>query len=109
MKIVKVTAEFVRADTTIAQFLVKVTLDNPVGETEVKGQVVGPRCPGFSTVEIAYPLSQFDKWGSVVVLKGVIPEPNLWSETTPFVYEIAVEVLVGGKSIDSRTTPLVLK
>ena len=103
------TVEMVRADTAVAQFMVRVVLDAPIVECEIKGRVVGPRCKGITTVEIALPLVPVKSSETTVDFKGVIPEPNLWTPEAHFVYELTVEVWVGGRQIDTRTNVLTLR
>ncbi len=69
---------------------VRIVFDNLPADVEVRGRIMGPRCPGVSTVEVAYwlrPLSG-EAPGTYQVL---IPEPNMWSEQQPFRYEGPVE------------------
>jgi hypothetical protein len=70
----------------------------PLG-VEVRGRLMGPRCPGVSTVEVSYRLHAMigDASRTYQVL---IPEPNFWAPEHPFRYEGPVEfwrdgVLVG--------------
>jgi hypothetical protein len=109
MKITSLTAEIVRANTTVAQFLVHVVLDGPVSECAIKGRLLGPRCPGITTVEIAYPLVQIESCGMTAKFIGVIPEPNLWTPEAPFVYELTVQVRDAGKLTDMRRSVLTLR
>jgi len=55
----------------------------PAG-AELRGQLIGPRCPGMTTIEVAYPLRPSSQPG---VLHAVIPEPSLWQAERPFVYD----------------------
>jgi hypothetical protein len=109
MRITSLTVKMVRADTTVAQFLVRLTLDGPVANCTLRGTVVGPRCPGITTVEIAYPLVLVETKETTATLKGVIPEPNLWTQEAPFVYELTVHVWLGDRKTDTRTSILALR
>ena len=73
--------------------------------TEVRGRLVGPRCPGVTTIEVAYPLRPFPcQPGGVPPLsrRVVIPEPSLWEPQHPFVYRVVVELWEGGQRCDQR-------
>jgi len=109
MKITSLTVEMVRADTSVAQFLVRLTLDGSVTDCTLQGSVVGPRCPGITTVEIAYPLVLVETNEANASLKGVIPEPNLWTPEAPFVYEMTVDVRLGDRKTDMRTSIIALR
>ena len=61
------------------------------------------RCPGVSTVETAYPLHPLSAVSDTVLsLRAVIPEPNLWSPDAPFRYDGRVEVWAGGRPVEVR-------
>jgi hypothetical protein len=109
MKIASLAVEMLRADPASAHFLIRVVLDGPATGCEVRGRVVGPHCPGVTTVEIAYPLVNADVRDTTRTLKGVVPEPNLWTPETPFVYVIIVEVWTGDRQTDSRRITIALK
>src|ERR1019366_1992920 len=52
-------------------------------DVEVVGRLMGPRCPGVTTVEIAYPLRVLQG----PVYRVLIPEPVYWTADRPFIYE----------------------
>jgi hypothetical protein len=54
---------------------------------EVRGRLMGPRCPGITTVEIAYHVRRVE----ASVYQVLIPEPTLWTPERPYVYEGPVE------------------
>src|SRR5262249_62180662 len=68
--------------------------------TELRVRLVGPHCPGVSTVQVAYPLRPppraAESPGSLAV-RALIPEPNLWTEETPFFYEGPLELWQDGQ------------
>jgi hypothetical protein len=74
---------------------------------ELRGRVHGPMCPGTDTIQVAYPFRALPPsdgpGGQVLAARALIPEPNLWSPETPFVYEAAVELWRDGKRVDSQT------
>jgi len=109
MKIVALTFEPKRATPAVAEFLVRVELDGPAAGCEVEGKAVGPRCPGVSTVEVAYPMTVADVSDTAMTLRCVIPEPNLWTPDAPFEYAVAVELNVSGQLADSRGGAIALR
>ncbi len=109
MKIASLDFEIIRATPAIAEFLVRVHLDDPRRECEVTGRVVGPHCPGISTVEVAYPMTVLNRSVSSASLRCVIPEPNLWKPDAPFAYAVSVEVRVNGEVTDTRDSVLALR
>lgn len=68
--------------------------------TEVRGRLMGPRCPYSSTVEVAYPIRPFPRplegWPGIV-RRVVIPEASLWEPNCPFLYEGPVELWEAGE------------
>lgn len=59
-------------------------------DVEVRGRLVGPRCPGVTTVEIAYPLQSISRG----IYRVLIPDPVMWSDERPFVYEGPVQFIL---------------
>ena len=46
---------------------------------------MGPRCPGVSTIEIAYAVKAITTESTnALMARVIIPEPNLWTEKKPF-------------------------
>jgi hypothetical protein len=81
--------------------------------TDVRGKVTGPRCPGVTTVEVAYPLRPLpgiaDTSGQTIRARILIPEPNLWTEHTPFVYEAQLELWQDGELAERTILQVGLK
>jgi hypothetical protein len=75
---------------------VRIIFGNLPPDVEVRGRLMGPLCPGVSTVEIAYRLRLLDDAppGEYQLL---IPEPNFWAPEHPFRYEGPVEFWRDGK------------
>jgi hypothetical protein len=65
-------------------------------DVEIHGRLMGPRCPGVNTVEVAYPLQATDAAG---IYRVLIPEPNFWTPERPFRYEGPVEFWQHGKLV----------
>ena len=102
MKIVALNFEIIRATPAVAEFLARVELDGPAQGCEVACRAVGPRCPGVSTVEVVYRMSAVGVSDGTVLLRCVIPEPNLWTPEAPFTYAVTVEVRCGGELVEAR-------
>jgi len=69
----------------------------------VRGRLVGPRCAGVSTIEVAYPLQPLPRQLEGVPLlsrRVVIPEPSLWEAKRPYVYRAIVELSEAGEVCD---------
>jgi beta-galactosidase/beta-glucuronidase len=109
MKMVAVNFEIVRATSAVAEFLVHVELDGPVEEYAVTGHSVGPQCPVASTIEVSYPLTEMERGETRVSLRCVIPEPNLWTQETPFTYAVRVDLKARGVVMDSRSGVVALR
>ncbi len=81
--------------------------------TELRGRLTGPRCPGVTTVEVAYPLRPLprpaDGRANTLAVRALIPEPNLWTETTPFVYEGRLELWQDNQRADVAPLAVGLK
>ncbi|MBM3993169.1 MAG: hypothetical protein FJ303_03290 [Planctomycetes bacterium] len=82
-----------RLDPTLAE--VHIEFANLPTDVEVRGRVMGPRCPGVTTIEVAYPLQML----AHPVYRVLIPEPALWSADRPLVYDGPVEFLYDGKPV----------
>ncbi|HYT95227.1 MAG TPA: hypothetical protein VEL76_41300 [Gemmataceae bacterium] len=89
-----------------ADLRIIVEVDEPTG-AELRGRVHGPKCPGTETIQLAYPLrpvaTSEGAADQFLAARVVIPEPNLWTQETPFVYEAVVELWRNGRQIDSMT------
>jgi hypothetical protein len=98
-----ITVEPVHITPAGAELIVRVSLDEPTTGAEVRGTLVGPRCEGISTVEVAYPLRPASGTGGAIsTLRALIPEPNLWSPTARFRYDGRVEVWRDGIRLTAR-------
>src|SRR5262245_43360384 len=92
-----------RWDAAEAELWITVLPEEESPTTELRGRLVGPRCPGVSTVEVAYPLQRLpqppdEKPG--LLARIVIPEPLAWRPEQPFVYEGQVELWQDGQKCD---------
>ncbi len=71
--------------------------------TEIRGRLMGPRCPNITTIEIAYPLRPLatqPEGTSPLTRRALIPEPSLWEPERPFVYRAIVELWQDGERCD---------
>ena len=86
-----------RLDPTLAELRIEFA-DLPA-DVEVRGRLIGPCCPGSSTVEVAYQLRR--QSGSAAIYKVLIPEPVFWTADRPCVYEGPVEFRRDGEVVGS--------
>jgi hypothetical protein len=97
-----------RADVAEAEVWVSATAERLSATTELRGRLVGPKCPGVTTVEVAYVLRPFPHPPAELaglVGRVVIPEPNLWEAVRPFVYDGVIELWQDGERCDVRHVP----
>jgi Glycosyl hydrolases family 2 len=84
-----------------AELRLSVELEQVTPTTEVRGRLMGPRCPYSSTVEIAYPLRPARECEpGQLAYRVIIPEANLWDPVSPFLYEGPVELWEDGHRVD---------
>jgi hypothetical protein len=93
---------------TQAEMRISVVPEFHTPTTEVRGRLMGPRCPYASTIEVAYPLRAPPGDRRIVetpeiVLRVIIPEPSFWDTDSPFLYEGPVELWQDGQCCDQRT------
>lgn len=102
-KLLQVTAQLRRLSAAEAEVWLLIEAERMTPTTEVRGRLVGPRCPGLSTIEVAYPLRPFPQQPDGVPplsRRVVIPEPSLWEAERPYVYRAIVELLEAGQVCD---------
>jgi beta-galactosidase/beta-glucuronidase len=102
-KLRQVTAQLHRLSSAEAEVWLLVEAERVTPTTEVRGRLMGPRCPGASTIEVAYPLrpfSQQPEGASPLSRRVVIPEPSLWETEQPYVYRAVVELWEDGRQCD---------
>jgi hypothetical protein len=89
-----------------AEVWITVVPEQVMPTTEVRGRLMGPRCPYASTVEIAYPLRPLPRPGAAgagLVRRVVIPEASLWDPESPFLYQGPVELWQDGQRCEQVT------
>jgi hypothetical protein len=91
-----------RLDPVEAEVWVSASPEQLTSTTQLRGRLVGPRCPYTTTVEVAYAFRehsrQYESEGAPrLLLRVVIPEPSLWDPQTPFLYEGALELWQSGQ------------
>ena len=92
-----------------AQAEVRITVvpERQTPTTEVRGRLMGPRCPYASTIEVAYPL-RLPPGGNPtaesldLTRHVIIPEPSFWDTESPFLYEGPVELWQDGQCCDQQ-------
>jgi beta-galactosidase/beta-glucuronidase len=102
-KLCRVSAQVRRLSAAEAEVWLLVDAEHVSPTTEVRGRLVGPRCPGVSTIEVAYPLRPFASQPAGVPplsRRVVIPEPSLWEPQQPYVYRAVVELWEDGRACD---------
>jgi hypothetical protein len=70
----------------------------PKRSLQVRGRLMGPRCAGRSTIEVAYPLRPLPdllEGDAGLTSRTIIPEPSLWDADNPFCYGGPVELWDG--------------
>jgi glycosyl hydrolase family 2 len=87
-----------------AEVWVTAELNEASSGLELRGRLVGPRCPGATTVEVAYPFRPCPEGVAdqphALAVRAFIPEPSIWTEQTPFVYEGPLELWRDGECQD---------
>jgi hypothetical protein len=90
-------------DPAQAELWLSVHVSEPASGLEVRGRLVGPRCPYATTVEIAYPLRPLPeplRAGTTFTHRVVIPEASLWDPQSPFLYHGVIELWQDGTCHD---------
>ena len=80
--------------------------------TELRGSVVGPRCAGRTTIEVAYPLQPIPHRQPTtppLTMRAIIPDPGLWESDAPFTYHAAVELWQDGQRCGTQELELGLR
>lgn len=108
-RIRKTTWEVRRLSAVEAEVWLHIEVDQATPAMELRGRLHGPRCPGVTTVEVAYPLRSLAQNGNTFTARVLIPEPNLWTERMPFVYEGTVELWEADRCHDRESVSLGLK
>ncbi len=86
-----------------AELWVALQTEPDAAAVEVRGRLMGPRCPYAATVEIAYPLRPLPAaLGAAGGYQAriLIPEPSLWEPQTPFLYDGPLELWQDGRRYD---------
>ena len=94
-----------RADAMEAELWLTASADDVSAAGELRGRVIGPRCEGRATVEVAYPLRRFARKPAGVpelAARVVIPEPSLWQPEHPLVYDAVIELWQEGVCRDQH-------
>jgi hypothetical protein len=105
-RIVRVAVRDLSPSPNEAELLIDVTSTEVTPTTEVRGRLMGPRCPYATTVEVAYPLRPFARppaGASPLARRVVIPEASPWEPESPFLYEGPVELWQDGELVDEAT------
>lgn len=95
----------VHLNPTQTEVWITVVPEHETPTTEVRGRLMGPRCPYASTVEVAYPLrplspSQKPEEPAGLTRRVIIPEASLWEPQCPFLYQGSIELWQDGQRCD---------
>jgi hypothetical protein len=95
-----------RLDPAQVEVRVRVAVERLTPATEIRGRLMGPRCPYSTTVEVAYPwreLARLDEPAATarLILRAIIPEASLWDPQSPFLYQGPVELWQDGVRCDT--------
>lgn len=90
-----------------AEVWISVVPEKQTPTTELRGRLMGPRCPFSNTVEIAYPLAaaplnHIPPGMPGVVRRVIIPEACLWEPESPFLYQGPIELWQDGRRCDHQ-------
>jgi hypothetical protein len=96
-----------------ADVSISVSPESLTSTTQVRGRLVGPRCVYATTVEVVYPLREssreYESGSRHIWSRAIIPEPNLWTPETPFLYKVVMELWQSGNCCDRQTMNLGLR
>jgi hypothetical protein len=112
-RIRRATVEVRRLSSAEAEVWVIAEVEAVTPTTELRGRLVGPHCPGTSTVEVPYPFRPPARAAGgppgTLTVRVVIPEPNLWTAAMPFVYEGPLELWQDNTRCDVEIVTVALK
>lgn len=94
-----------RWDGAEAELWITVLPEQQTPTTAIRGRLVGPRCPGVTTLEVAYPLQHLphpDPGAAGLTMRVVIADPLPWEPDRPYAYEGPVELWQDGQKCDQR-------
>jgi hypothetical protein len=91
-----------RWDPAEAELWITVVPEHRTPTTEIRGRLVGPRCPGVTTVEVALPLRPVPRADGPLTVRVIIPEPVACEPGRPYRYEGFVELWQDGQPVDRR-------
>ncbi|HEY7330999.1 MAG TPA: hypothetical protein VH592_25405 [Gemmataceae bacterium] len=86
-----------------AEIWFQVAVQRVTQGTEVRGQIVGPRCLFTQTPEVSSPLRSVKyKEGEQLVLiaRTAIPKPGFWDPLAPLLYRVVLELWQDGQRCD---------
>jgi beta-galactosidase/beta-glucuronidase len=99
-----VAAEVRRLSAVEAEVWIIIEAEKITATTEVRGRLVGPHCPGISTIEVAYPLRPIPhppQGLPQLSRRFNVPDPSLWELDRPFIYHAMIELWEAGEHCDS--------
>jgi hypothetical protein len=99
----------VRLTPAEAEIRFLVSVPNSATDLQVRGRLMGPRCPYAATVEVAYPLRELERaedqagGGASILLRTVIPEPSMWDPESPFLYSGPLGIWQGDRQLEQQS------
>jgi hypothetical protein len=104
---VTIRKHIVRLTPAEAELRFLVTFGGSADDLQVRGRLMGPRCPYAATVEVAYPLRELERErgqaGSTnILLRTVIPEPSMWDPESPFLYAGPLGIWRGNELLEQQ-------
>jgi beta-galactosidase/beta-glucuronidase len=101
-KLRQVTMQVKRLSPAEAEVWLLIETEIVTPTTQVRSRLIGPRCAGATTIEVAYPLQTAPPQEGIPPLsqRAVIPDPSLWEPDRPFVYHALIELWQDGKLCD---------
>ena len=99
--------EILHLDPTRAELLFSFDASALDADVEIRAKVVGPRCPGVSTLEVSYPATALENQRGRY--RVTIPEPNIWQPEHPFLYEAIFEFWQSGLRVAKSALPVGLR
>jgi hypothetical protein len=84
---------------------IRVVPEKATATTELRGRLMGPRCPYAETVEVAYPLrppppGRIPLPREGLLARVIIPEACFWEPESPFLYQGPIELWQEGQRCD---------
>ena len=106
--ICSLTLEDRRLDPAEAEVWIALVPEHGTTGAALRGRFVGPRCPGRTTLELAYPLQSIPGRNDSGTLQArlIIVDPCFWTAESPYSYEGKIELWQDERCCDARSITL---